>query len=164
MWKSIPNFENYLCNINGEFSRNGKLLKQAKHEKGYLHIRLYKNGQQYTFRAHRVVYATFVGTIKDGLEINHINGIKNDNRLCNLEACTHSENLLHAIKNGLVKPKRGEFNKNSVPIYGISITTKEKISFHSQADAKRNGFNQGNIQAVLSGKRKQHGGYKWFYA
>lgn len=164
MWKLIPNFENYLCSIKGEFSRNGKLLKQSKHEKGYLNIRLYKNGKQFSFRSHRVVYETFIGTIKKGLEINHINGIKNDNNLFNLEACTHSENLIHAIKNGLQIPKKGVMNKNSIPIYGVSIKTKEKIHFSSQAEAKRNGFNQGNIQAVLSKKRKQHGGYEWFYA
>jgi len=163
MWKSIPNFENYLCSINGEFSRNGKLLKQANHEKGYLHIRLYKYGKQFTFRSHRVVYETFIGPIEKGLEINHKNGIKDDNRLCNLEACTHSENLIHALKEGLQVPKRGAMNKNSIPIYGVSISTKEKIHFSSQAEATRNGFNQGNIQAVLSGKRKQHGGYRWFY-
>lgn len=164
MWKSIPNFENYLCNIDGEFSRNGKLLKQPKNEKGYLHIRLYKKGKQFTFRSHRIVYSTFIGQIGDGLEINHKNGIKHDNRLCNLESCTHSENIIHAINNGLQKPRLGIENKNSVAIYAISIKTGEKIYFASQADAARDGFNQGNIQFVLKGKRSQHKGYKWFYA
>lgn len=164
MLKPIPGFENYLCSINGEFYRKGKLLKPACHEKGYLHIRLYKDGKQFTFRAHRIVYSTFVGKIDAGLEINHKNGIKDDNRLCNLEACTHSENLLHAVKSGLQPIRLGAMNKNSVAIYGVCIATGKRIDFPSQADARRHGFNQGNIQAVLSGKRKQHGNHKWFYA
>lgn len=48
------------------------------------------------FLAHRLVWLVFRGPIKDGLEINHLNGIKTDNNLANLEVCTHSENLIHS--------------------------------------------------------------------
>jgi len=163
MWKSIPNFENYLCSIDGKFSRNGKLLKEAKHEKGYLHIRLYKNGKQFSFRSHRVVYETFIGKIEEGLEINHINGIKTDNNLSNLEKCTRQENMDHAVLNKLISSKIGYENKLSMPIKGVSIIDGSIITFASQTEAKRYGFNQGNIQSVLKGKRKQHKGYVWFF-
>jgi hypothetical protein len=162
--KPIPKFENYSCDENGNFFRNKKMLKTVQNEKGYLHIRLYKNGKQFSFRAHRVVYETFIGPILDGHEINHKNGVKDDNNVNNLELCTHTENMRHALKEGLLIPKQGKENKLSIPIYGISLVTSEKLFFDSQADAKRYGFNQGNIQSVLSGKRNQHRGYKWFYA
>jgi hypothetical protein len=164
MLKPVLGFENYLCNKNGDFFRNGKLLKQSKTSKGYLHIRLYKKGVQFAFRSHRILYMTFKGEILKGYEINHLNGIKDDNRIENLESCTHSENIKHAVQNGLQKPRLGVDNKNSVAIYGVSITTGKRIDFASQADARRSGFNQGNIQSVLTGKRSQHKGYKWFYA
>jgi hypothetical protein len=48
---------------------------------------------------------TFVGEIKKGYVINHINGIKSDNRLVNLEMVTQSENILHAYETGLIKRK-----------------------------------------------------------
>ena len=164
MWKQIPNFENYLCSTDGQFMRNNKLLKVAQHKSGYANIRLYKDGQPTTFRAHRVIFMTFVREIPLGYEINHKNGIKNDNRLCNLEMCTHSQNLHHAINKGLQKIKYGAENKNSIPIYAVHIQSGEVLHFSSQADAKRQGFNQGNIQSVLRGKRTKHKDFKWFYA
>ena len=51
--------------------------------------------ERYNILAHRFVWIVFKGEIPDGYEINHINGIKNDNRLCNLELVTKSENELH---------------------------------------------------------------------
>lgn len=52
--------------------------------------------------AHRLIWATVNGDIPDGLEIDHLNGNKSDNRACNLEAVTRSENVLRAIAMGLV--------------------------------------------------------------
>lgn len=57
------------------------------------------NGRSYF--VHRLVYEAFNGSIPNDLEINHINGIKNDNRLENLEVVTKSENIRHAIALGL---------------------------------------------------------------
>lgn len=163
MQKQIQGFENYLCSQLGEFSRNKKLLKLVKSEKGYLYVRLYKDAKQFTFRAHRLVYSTHVGKIPDGFEINHKNGVKSDNRVENLEVCTHFDNMQHAKKNGFIICRRGIDNKLSVAIHGVCLKSGEKLFFSSQADAKRYGFNQGCIQAVLTGKRTHHKGYAWFY-
>jgi hypothetical protein len=54
---------------------------------------------------HRLAYTMFVGEIKKGYVINHINGIKSDNRVVNLEMITQSENILHAYETGLIKRK-----------------------------------------------------------
>ena len=43
--------------------------------------------------AHRIVYETFNGEIPEGYEIDHINSVRDDNRLCNLQLLTHTENL-----------------------------------------------------------------------
>ena len=53
-------------------------------------------------RVHRLVMKTFAYRPDcDSLEVNHINGIKHDNRLCNLEWCTRQENMIHAVENKL---------------------------------------------------------------
>lgn len=51
--------------------------------------------------AHRMVWESVHGPIPPGKEINHINGIKSDNRIANLEAVTPSENTKHAYRIGL---------------------------------------------------------------
>ena len=49
-----------------------------------------------TFKIHRLVAKAFLGPRPPGLETNHINGIKTDNRIENLEYVTHAENMRHA--------------------------------------------------------------------
>lgn len=53
---------------------------------------------------HRMVVKAFIGEIYGGLEVNHINGNKQDNRICNLELVTSKENKAHAIRLGLFNP------------------------------------------------------------
>jgi hypothetical protein len=60
-------------------------------------------GRPCTVNVHRVVYRAFHGPIPEGLVINHLNGIKTDNRINNLEACTEAENAKHAVSTGLKK-------------------------------------------------------------
>jgi len=57
--------------------------------------------------AHRVIYTYFNGPILAGLEINHINGKKDDNRIENLEMVTRSQNIRHAARTGLWEPLKG---------------------------------------------------------
>lgn len=52
-------------------------------------------------RIHKLICEAFIGSA-DGLFVNHINGIKTDNRLCNLEYVTHKENNQHAFRTGLI--------------------------------------------------------------
>jgi hypothetical protein len=59
--------------------------------------------------AHRVVFESFVSIIPPNKEINHINGIKTDNRLENIEAVSHLENIKHSHQLGLVD-RKGEKN------------------------------------------------------
>ena len=68
---------------------------------GYLGVVVWKDGKQYLMLAHRAMWEIFVETIPEGMDINHKNGNKQDNRLENLEVVTRSQNLTHAIKTGL---------------------------------------------------------------
>ena len=77
----------------------GRIIKYVVSNDGYIRIKLRSNGVTKTLYVHRLLMETFHGYSK--LDVNHINGIKTDNRLENLEYVTRSENLKHAYKLGL---------------------------------------------------------------
>ena len=82
--------------------RNMPLKSQSRF--GYRQLTLCINNNKKSYLVHRIVLAYFTNKPLDyKLIVNHKNGIKNDNRLENLEWCTHSENSKHAFKNGLSK-------------------------------------------------------------
>ena len=64
------------------------------------------------FLVHRMIWEWVNGVIPSSLQINHINGCKVDNRICNLELVTPSENTAHAYRLGL-SSACGEHNGRS---------------------------------------------------
>lgn len=68
---------------------------------GYLYVRLCKNSKHKTFKIHRIVMTHFVLNPNNFLEVNHIDGVKTNNHIDNLEWCTRSHNEKHAHKIGL---------------------------------------------------------------
>lgn len=70
-------------------SKYAGTVVSAKNEHGYLIAIINK----VHYRAHRVAWIIEHGRIDDGLVIDHVNGIVDDNRLSNLRLCTHTENL-----------------------------------------------------------------------
>lgn len=71
---------------------------------GYLFFRM--NGRRGTNKyIHRIIATLFIGE-SNGLDVNHKNCIKNDNRVENLEWVTRKQNIIHARDNGLMKPNR----------------------------------------------------------
>ncbi|HAW1831315.1 TPA: HNH endonuclease [Escherichia coli] len=59
---------------------------------GYRQVALRLDGKQYQLKAHRVAWILAHGAIPHGKQIDHINGIRDDNRLCNLRLVTQREN------------------------------------------------------------------------
>lgn len=87
------------------------ILNPDKDQKGYLSVTLTKNKTQKHYKIHRLVLMAFVGY--SDLQSNHIDGIKSNNHIDNLEYCTGSENVKHAFKIGLMTPLKGENNPAS---------------------------------------------------
>lgn len=92
--------------------RNGTILKHSYDRSGYHRVGLsICRGKVKWSLVHRLVLTTFVGA-KVGMQVNHIDGNKDNNTLQNLEWCTQSENMKHAYRLGLEKPCDNGFKKS----------------------------------------------------
>lgn len=173
----IPGYEGHYAvdKIGNVYSvKNGSayMLKPAANEFGYLKVNFsVKRGggkaTRKTCKVHRLIAMTYLKNPENKRTVNHKNGMKTDNRLCNLEWATHSENHLHAYKAlGRVSPMKGVFGKDnpkSKEIIGTDIDGNSKM-FHSIHDAARDlSLGLGNIWSALNGRYQTCGGYKWAY-
>jgi hypothetical protein len=101
IWKSIKGYEDLyevsnLGRINSLFTRKGKIMKPKIEKDGYLRIGFWKDGKQKYFNVHRLVAEVFLPKKEDYQnQINHINKIKSDNRVENLEWVSNIENHFH---------------------------------------------------------------------
>lgn len=105
MWVQLEQFPNYLVDETGRVaSLHGsqwKELRQYEKRCGYLGVVLYDSGNRKDVLVHVLVAAAFLGPKPGGLQVNHKDGDKTNNRLSNLEYVTPSENIQHAYDNGL---------------------------------------------------------------
>jgi hypothetical protein len=138
IWKDVIGFEGYqisnLGNVRGldriikgrwkDTFYKGKMLSPSKSPNGYYIVSLCKNGKQYYFSVHRLVYEHFIGNTD--IQIDHIDNVKSNNRLDNLQALSARDNSakakalkyktstytgVHKLKNGKWKSQIGINNK-----------------------------------------------------
>lgn len=78
---------------------------------GYRLVSVRISGKKHQPVAHRVAWILTHGTIPDGLQIDHINGVRDDNRLCNLRLVTPHENQhnRHTAKGYCWRPRHGKW-------------------------------------------------------
>ena len=176
IWKDIKGFEGlYKVSEKGcvysmpRPGTKGGLLEYI-YDGTYYRVSLYKNGVRKRFFVHRILMETFVPNPLKKPEVNHIDGVKTNNDLKNLEWVTRSENQLHAYSIGLQKPNVREAHKvrheqTKRKVVQLDMNGKEIQVFNSiQEAAKHIGKDDGtHISAVARGKRNSTGGFKWKY-
>ncbi len=134
-WKVCSLNENYAISTEGQVKRitgrfKGRIRTLAADKDGYLTVKLVKNGEEKTYKVHRLVLETFEGPCPKGYEGNHEDTIKTNNSISNLEWVTHEENMKHASKSGLMKHSEKTKQKISRAKIGkkLSEEHKRKIS------------------------------------
>jgi len=134
---------------------------------GYEWIGFYIDKKQYGFRLHRLVADAFIEEVPSDMQINHINGIRNDNRVENLEICTCSQNVLHAFRVlGKIAhqtcPVTAYYIKERKSRFVKPIKGDEFMSFPSIKDAAiALGINRSCIGESIKKKTQTAGGYLW---
>lgn len=149
-WRIINGFESYLVSNRGRIYslKRNSILKYSLNY-GYPRLRLTdENGVRKSMVIHRLVAESFIPNINNKPQVNHINGIKDDNNVINLEWVTCSENIKHAFDNGLkviseecrkasserMKKRTGDKHPQSIKV----ICNKTKEIFNSIREASKN--------------------------
>lgn len=107
-------------------------------------------------KAHRIIWEVVHGPIPKGMQINHLNGIKNDNRITNLELVTEGQNRRHAYRTGLQHAPNGETN------YWAKLTSdqvreiRQCKSMSQRQLARKYGVGRTTIQRILQRKKWRH--------
>ena len=113
IWKDVFGYEGFYQVSNlGNVKRVGSFrgvnkaylknyyLTPVDNGKGYYRIKLTVNNKSKRVMLHRIIAKAFIANPNNYPYINHINAIRKDNRLENLEWCTQSQNCLHSVKMG----------------------------------------------------------------
>lgn len=98
--KIITGYKDYYIYPDGRVFRisNGKFVYPCK-ANGYLVVSLHKEGVRKTHFLHRIIASHFIPNPENKPQVNHINGVRYDNRVENLEWATAKENINHYYEN-----------------------------------------------------------------
>ena len=106
-------------------TKKSRILVQEITIHGYCRVRLFDcDGKAKHYAVHRLVLSAFNGA--SNLPVNHINEIKTDNRLVNLEYCTAKENCNHGTRNERISKAREGHTVSDETRNKISNTLKER--------------------------------------
>ena len=112
-----PVFDNYAANKNGDILslKSEKIIKMGKNNCGYLYFSIYNKKliKRISYSQHRFVYEVFKGPIPKFLEVDHINNIKTDNRIKNLQLLSPIQNIRKSLGKPIIsiKIETGRGNK-----------------------------------------------------
>ena len=132
------------------YSKPSKILKPFPTRTGYLLVKLTKEKKEKSFQVHRLVAITFIPNPENKPQVNHINGVKTDNYITNLEWVTAKENTRH--KYDVLGFKFSEEIKEKMRIKKIGTSldsrVREKIS---NANKGRKSVNIKKVKCIDTG-------------
>lgn len=176
MWKAVKGYEGiYEVSNDGEVRRlayhdagnigkygsEPRTVKQRSDKDGYKTVTLQYKRVIKGCRVHRLVAEAFIPNEENKPQVNHINGVKHDNRVENLEWNTRSENIRHRIDVLGVTLRN---KKGSKPVVQFDKAHNVIAEYPSAKEAARqNGISQGHISECCRHEMPSYKGYLWEY-
>lgn len=182
VWKDIPNYEglyqlsnlgnarslnryvNHSKNPNFKVLKKGKTLSLCIGSNGYINLILSKNNKTTTKSLHKLIAKMFLPNPNNYPCVNHINGIKTDNRVENLEWCSFSHNSKEAFRTGLSIQKRGKENPASKKVIQYDLDGNFLKEWGSLGEIQRKTkLSKANVSKCCQQKKgyKTVGGFVW---
>jgi len=161
IWIDIPNYDGLyqvsnLGRVKSLQYGKERILKPNRNKYGYLMQAITKNKKLKLCTIHRLMMLSFKpDEYFEGAEVNHRNGIKDDNRLENLEWCTSSENQKHAYIMGLQKPQSGY--KNGMAKLTQEIINKIRTEYKTENITQKNlalkyNISRSHVSGIITNK------------
>lgn len=170
-WSKIDGFDYYRISNHGKVKSLARTIKRSNNtymrikerilktyinQNGYEIAVIQKGKKGKHLQVHRLIALAFIPNPKNKPFVNHINGIKTDNRLINLEWCTRSENEKHAHRIGL-KSCAGENHSQSILTRAQVLHIRSRKGCESISNlAKSHGVSYSCIKGILSGRTWKH--------
>lgn len=172
-WKVIPGYPGYQASTCGKVrsvdrvvprkgsdkgvTLKGTILKPKLDRRGYPRLSLSLNNFKVQLRVHRAVALAFLENPENLPQVNHIDGVKINNCVSNLEWISNQDNTIHAYVNGLLVPKTGAKHA----MFSGSVTAYDKTGnivaiMNGNLEMKQHGFDYRLVSACLLGKRRSH--------
>ena len=147
----------------------GRMLKPKYGGKGYPQVNLHKNGISKTKSMHQLVAGAFIPNPENSPQVNHIDEVKDNNDLSNLEWCTREHNLNYRTQ------MERSAQARSKKVRAVNVENGDVLTFNSLTEVGRKGYNTSAVSKACGGTYKArtgklvggdgrtYKGYRWSY-
>lgn len=139
----------------GRGTRAGKLLKLTRDAGGRLVFNVSVNGKRHQLKIHRAVALTFLGPNPPGMEVAHLDGDQENNRLKNLIYATPTENNGHKVAHG-TQPRGSDMVGAKLTEDAVAWIKRNRGSVTQRAMAKQFGVSEMAISQIFTGRTWKH--------
>lgn len=160
VWKEIEGYEGHyqvsnLGNVASIKKGYPVMMKLQNHSGGYKQVKLCKPNKITIERVHRLVASAFIPNCGNKPQVNHINGIKSDNRVENLEWNTPQENTSHAFRTGLANVYGENHYSSKLSNKDAEYIITNYKSYTLKQLSNKFGVSDACVRDIIKGRRRK---------